>query len=82
MTGFVAHVDVMLKPGVADPQGITIEKALPALGYSGVQDVRVGKRIELHIEADDRDDAQRRVEEMCERFLANTVIEAYEVSIR
>lgn len=76
-----ARVSVTLKPGIADPQGLTIERALPALGYDGVSGVRVGKVIELTVEASDHDEAKRRVEEMCERLLANPVIESYEVSI-
>ena len=79
---FAAHVNVMLKPGIADPQGQTIERALPALGYDEVTEVRVGKRIELRLEADDVEDAMRRVNEMCERLLANPVIESYEVSLQ
>ena len=79
---FSAYVDVMPKPGISDPQGHTIERALPALGYGGVTGVRVGKRIVLDIDATDADDARARVEEMCERLLANTVIESYEVEIR
>lgn len=71
----------MLKPGIADPQGQTIEKALPALGYDGVSQVRVGKQIHLDVEAQDPDEAKTRVLEMCERLLANPVIEAYEVTI-
>jgi phosphoribosylformylglycinamidine synthase PurS subunit len=80
-TSFSVHVDVMLKPGIADPQGQTIERALPALGYSGVTDIRVGKRIELTVEATDESDARDRIHEMCERLLANPVIESYEVSV-
>lgn len=79
---FTAQVSVMLKPGISDPQGQTIERALPALGYDGVAGVRVGKRIELSLRADDRDQAQRRVIEMCERLLANPVIESFEVTIQ
>ncbi|MDQ3986819.1 MAG: phosphoribosylformylglycinamidine synthase subunit PurS [Actinomycetota bacterium] len=79
---FSARVDVRLKEGIADPQGQTIERALPALGYSGVNDVRVGKLIELRLDADSPEEARRSVEEMCEKLLANPVIEAYEVSIR
>ena len=71
----------MLKDGIADPQGQTIEKALPALGYDGVSQVRVGKQIHLDVEAQDPDEAKTRVLEMCERLLANPVIEAYEVTI-
>ncbi|MDP9067639.1 MAG: phosphoribosylformylglycinamidine synthase subunit PurS [Actinomycetota bacterium] len=71
----------MLKPGIADPQGQTIERALPVLGYPGVRDVRVGKRIQLEVEAESRDDARMKVEDMCQRLLANPVIESYEVTI-
>jgi phosphoribosylformylglycinamidine synthase len=78
---YSVFVNVMLKEGIADPQGRTIENALPALGYSGVGDVRVGKRIELNVEADDTEDARRKVTEMCERLLANPVIEEFEVSL-
>ena len=78
---FSCRVTVMLKPGIADPQGQTIERALPALGYGGVDGIRVGKHIELSVEATDEADARRRVGEMCERLLANPVIESYEVSI-
>jgi phosphoribosylformylglycinamidine synthase len=81
MTTFSAYVNVMLKPGISDPQGQTIERALPALGYEGVDGVRVGKRIELQVDAPDADEARARVEQMCQRLLANTVIESYEVAI-
>ena len=78
---YLARVDVMLKPGISDPQGQTIERALPVLGYEGVTGVRVGKRIQLEVDATTRDEAKSKVEEMCERLLANPVIESYEVSI-
>jgi phosphoribosylformylglycinamidine synthase PurS subunit len=78
---FTARVDVMLKTGIADPQGQTIERALPAFGYDDINSVRVGKLITLEVEATDEIDARSKVEQMCERLLANTVIESYEVSI-
>jgi phosphoribosylformylglycinamidine synthase len=78
---YVAFVDVMLKEGISDPQGATIERALPALGYSGVSGVRVGKRIRLEIDAPDETVARSKIEEMCERLLANPVIESYEVTL-
>ena len=81
MNKYSAEVSVMLKSGIADPQGQTIEKALPALGYDGVSQVRVGKQIHLDVEAQDPDEAKTRVLEMCERLLANPVIEAFEVTI-
>lgn len=76
-----ARVDVKLKDGIADPQGLTIERALPALGYQGVAGVRVGKLIELEIDAPSLEDARAKVSEMCERLLANPVIESYEVDV-
>jgi phosphoribosylformylglycinamidine synthase len=78
---FIANVNVMLKEGIADPQGQTIERALPALGFSGVGDVRVGKRIRLAVDAADENEARERVEQMCERLLSNPVIESFEVTL-
>lgn len=78
---FHAQVAVTLKPGISDPQGLTIERALPALGYAGVEGVRVGKLIDLSLEAGSPEEAKTQVAEMCERLLANTVIESYEVMI-
>jgi phosphoribosylformylglycinamidine synthase subunit PurS len=82
MVSFDAQVHVKLKAGIADPQGQTIERALPALGYEGVSGVRVGKLIEFELQANDAGDAEKRAAEMCERLLANTVIESYEVRIK
>ena len=78
---YTAVVSVMLKEGIADPQGQTIERALPALGYQGVSGVRVGKRIELNVDAADPEAARTQVLEMCEKFLANPVIESFEVNV-
>lgn len=79
--GFKASVLVMLKEGIADPQGQTIQRALPALGFDGVSEVRVGKRIVLTVDASDAAEARARVEQMCEQLLANPVIESYEVEV-
>mgnify|MGYP000203386019 FL=1 len=73
-----ARVHVMLKNGVLDPQGEAVRHALGALGFDGVNGVRQGKVIELDL-ADGTTDAQ--VGEMCEKLLANTVIESYEIEI-
>ena len=81
MSVFAVKIDVMLKEGIADPQGQTIERALPALGMTGVSGVRVGKSIALTIEATDPREARSRITEMCERLLANPVIETYEVHL-
>ncbi len=78
---FHAYVNVMLKPGIADPQGQTIEKALPVLGYDGVGGVRVGKRIELRLDAADETDARDKIDAMCKQLLSNPVIESYEVDL-
>ena len=78
---YTARVNVMLKPGIADPQGQTIEKALPVLGYEGVGGVRVGKRIELQLDATDEADARAKLDAMCKQLLSNPVIESYEVSL-
>jgi phosphoribosylformylglycinamidine synthase len=68
---------VSLKHGVLDPQGKAIERSLHALGYNEVQDVRMGKYLELDVEATSQDAAALRVREMCDKLLANTVIEDY-----
>jgi phosphoribosylformylglycinamidine synthase len=81
MGRFEALVEVQLRPGISDPQGATIERALPALGFDGVSGVRVGKAFRLQVEALDDGDAQRTVEELCGRLLANPVIEDASVSI-
>ena len=81
MPQFHAHVEVTHLPGIADPAGATVERALPALGYTNVSQVHMGKTIRLVIDAADAEAAQAQVKEMCERLLANPVIEAYEVTI-
>jgi len=81
MPVFHARVDVTHLPGVADPAGATVERALPALGYDNVTGVHIAKTIRLSVDAPDAEAARVQVEEMCERLLANPVIEAYEVTI-
>jgi phosphoribosylformylglycinamidine synthase PurS subunit len=81
MTSFAARVDVSHRPGIADPAGATVERALPALGYTNVTQVHIGKDITLVVEAPDASEARLQVEEMCERLLANPVIESYDVSV-
>jgi phosphoribosylformylglycinamidine synthase len=78
---FSVLVEVRLRSGVADPQGATIERSLPALGFDGIDGVRVGKAVRFSMEAADEAAARARVDEMCRRFLANPVIEDAEVSI-
>jgi phosphoribosylformylglycinamidine synthase len=77
-----AIVTVGLKPGVLDVQGKAVAGALKELGFAGVEDARVGKRIEITLDgAIDRATAEAEVREMCEKLLANTVIESYRVEI-
>lgn len=72
---FSVAVEVRHKDGVADPQGATIERALPTLGYGGVREVHVGKSIRFTLEAADEAAARAEVADMCQRFLTNPVIE-------
>lgn len=70
-------IDVMLKDGILDPQGKTVEESLPSLGFQGVEGVRIGKHIELEVEGETEEDIGARVEEMTRRFLSNPVIEDF-----
>ncbi len=72
---FSVHVEVTLRPGIADPQGSTIERCLPTLGFAGIREVRVGKSIRFVLDARDEAAARQEVEDMCRRFLTNPVIE-------
>lgn len=76
-----ARVHVTLKTGVLDPQGKAIAHALGDLGFSGVGDVRQGKFIEIELKTDDKAEAEKSVEQMCRKLLANTVIENYHIDI-
>lgn len=76
-----ARVHVMLKDGVLDPQGEAVRHALGHLGFTGVEAVRQGKVIELDLVATDTAAAETEVKAMCEKLLANTVIEKYTVEI-
>ncbi len=78
---FPVLVEVKLRSGIADPQGSTIERALPALGFAGVEQVRVGKAIRFTVEAADEATARAQVDELCRRLLANPVIEDTAVSV-
>ncbi len=76
-----ARVTVMLKQGVLDVQGEAVRHALGSLGFAGVAGVRQGKVIELDLAEAEEDAAERQVREMCERLLANTVIESYRIEL-
>lgn len=76
-----ARVEIRLRPDVLDPQGKAIGQALGTLGFSGVGDVRQGKLIEIDLDGADKAAAEAQVKAMCERLLANPVIEDYEIEI-
>lgn len=76
-----ARVHVMLKDGVLDPQGEAVRHALGTLGFAGVEGVRQGKVIDLDLSAKDAKSAEAEVKAMCEKLLANTVIEKYTIEI-
>jgi phosphoribosylformylglycinamidine synthase subunit PurS len=77
-----ARVTVMLKSGVLDPQGKAIGQALDRLGFAGVNDVRQGKVIEIELAETDQARARSKLSEMCEKLLANTVIENYAIELK
>jgi phosphoribosylformylglycinamidine synthase subunit PurS len=78
---FKARVTVTLKNGVLDPQGKAIQAALGSLGFGGVDAVRQGKVFDLVVDAADAQSAESDIKQMCERLLANTVIENYAVAV-
>lgn len=78
---FSVLVETSLRPGIADPQGATIERSLPALGFEGIRHVRVGKAFRFELDAEDEATALTHAEEVTQRFLINPVIEEADVSI-
>lgn len=76
-----ARVHVYLKPGVFDPQGQAVATSLNHLGFEEVSAARQGKYIELDLETADAEEAQKRVAEMCDKLLANPVIETYDIEL-
>ena len=81
MTRFAAMVEVRLRPGIADPQGATIERALPALGFDDMSEVTTGKAFRMVVDAPDETAARGRLDELCRRFLTNPVMEDAEVTL-
>jgi len=78
---FSVLVETRLRPGIADPQGATIERSLPALGFEGISRVRVGKAIRFVVDAADEATALAHADEVCRRFLINPVIEDADITI-
>jgi len=81
MATYLAHVNVMLRPLINDPQGLAVRDGLRSLGFDGVSAVRVGKRIDITIEATSSADAEAKAHEACQKLLANPVIEDFEVEV-
>ncbi|WP_416877871.1 phosphoribosylformylglycinamidine synthase subunit PurS [Litorimonas sp.] len=77
-----ALVYIGLKPGVLDPQGRAIARSLNDLGFDEVKNAFQGKIIELELSTEDKTEAKAQVEQMCEKLLANTVIESYRIELR
>jgi phosphoribosylformylglycinamidine synthase PurS subunit len=82
MPRYEVQVEVTHRPGILDPAGATLERALPALGWANVSQVRIGKSIRLVIDAADEAAATAQVDEMCRRILTNPVIEDYRLSLQ
>ena len=78
----IAKIYITLKSGVLDPQGKTIHHALDSLGYNEVEGVRLGKYVLVHLKNGDPKKAKDRIEEMCQKLLANPVIEEYHFEIQ
>lgn len=78
---FRVSVYVTPKAGILDPQGATIERTLPALGFEGVKNIRVGRFITLEVEGNDADVVRKEVDDMCRRLLANLIIEDYRYEV-
>lgn len=78
---YLAKVYITLKPTVNDPQGLTIKGALHSLGFNNVNSVRAGKYIEIRVEEKDRAKAEQEIKEMCQKLLANMIIENFRFEI-
>lgn len=78
---FIARVEVRLRPGIADPEGATIERALSALGFDGVASVRAGRSFQVELDVSDERAARANASALADRLLANPVIEQYEIEV-
>jgi len=79
---FEVKISIMLKKTVADPQGLTVKHALDSLGYKDVDNVRIGKLITMLLKADKKDAAEKQLDKMCRKLLANPIIEDYSFDIK
>ena len=81
MATYIAHVNVMLRPVINDPQGLAVRDGLHSLGFAAVTEVRVGKRIDVTLEAATPAEAEAQVRDAAKQLLANSVIEDFEVTV-
>lgn len=81
MKSYLAKVVVTLKPSILDPQGVAVRTGLHSMGYKGIDDVRLGKFIEVRLKAEDEAEARATVEEVTNKLLANLVMERYEFTV-
>jgi phosphoribosylformylglycinamidine synthase len=79
---FQAHINIMPRPELLDPQGKATQHGLKSLGFDQVGNLRVGKRISLEIEAKNEKEAEGKVDEACKKLLANLIMESYEYEIK
>ena len=78
---FKAIITITFKKSILDPQGSAVHKALKSLGYQDVEDVHMGKHVEILLRGEEPQEAEAKIKEMCSRFLANPVIEEYQVEL-
>ena len=78
---FKAIITITFKKSILDPQGSAVHKALKSLGYQDVEDVRMGKHVEILLRGEEPQEAEVKIKEMCSRLLANPVIEEYQVEL-
>ena len=77
MPKYLAKINIMPRPELLDPQGKTVKKAMPNIQVKGVEDVRIGKHVQIRIEADTEQKAREQIDEACSKLLANTIVEPY-----
>lgn len=78
---FKAVITITFKKSILDPQGSAVHKALKSLGYQDVEDVRMGKHVEILLRGEEPQEAEAKIKEMCSRLLANPIIEEYQVEL-
>lgn len=78
---FKAHVNITLRPSILDVQGKAVEHSVHTLGYTGVKSLRIGKYIEILIDADSEEKAKKQADEMCQKLLANMVMEDFKITV-